>query len=745
MSPSPTDRRRFLLALLLAAGLLGCFPEAAAAHAELVSATPEPNASLEAAPESVELTFTEPIDPATASVELLDPSQRRLDGVGAVHVSRDGRAARVDLPSLEAGVYTVSYQVVSTVDGHATTGRFAFLVDPTGAAAPPAAPPAASSPSVDGITIGARWLALLCFLLALGSLVAWWRAGGPPVVGRPPWRLVGGSAAAGAMGLAAYLWWSARPIAAAMGDEASGFPLDVAAPFGWSSFAIAMRISVLAGIGAAALSLLWRRASDGWSVGMAAVLLAVALAGMSAAGHAASYGGPAFAAIDWAHLVSVAAWLGAIPALLLMARRPIEGTSSYRTAAGRLLRRHGGLALVAAPIVALTGIANSPLVLGSSRDLVSTGYGNLVLAKAGLLCVALGIGAVNHLALRGRGRAGTLALVGAELVLAAVAVGAAATMVTVQPASAQRPVLAAPPLNPAHFFGEVGPSRVHATVNPPAPGRQTIQVSITEQDGGLPAEDVQKVFAVLAPPPDTGFPAQRLELAAGEVPGLFTVTGTNTPVVGEWSLELIVRRAGELDESISFDLPVSTPATPEARPPPDTGIGVPAPVAALWSILPRGWAAWGPTVLALVGLLVLWRTTSIGRMPRSMARGALVAIVVVGGIGAASRTIVDAANRPPVAAEAPSVRTGDPGAGEVLYRANCASCHGRDGDGDGPAVTLPRPLPLRELVPSNSDADLSYRIAHGVAGTPMPPFAGQLTSEERADVVAYLRGRWGAP
>jgi mono/diheme cytochrome c family protein len=221
------------------------------------------------------------------------------------------------------------------------------------------------------------------------------------------------------------------------------------------------------------------------------------------------------------------------------------------------------------------------------------------------------------------------------------------------------------------------------------------------------------------------------------------VTGANTPVVGEWSLELIVRRAGQLDESVAFDLPVVRPPTPEPRPPPDTGIGIPAPVAALWSVLPHGWAAWAPSAIGLVGLLALWRSGRFGRRPRAVARGALVAIIVVGGIGAASRTIVDAANRPVGTVATPS--GGDAAAGESLYRANCVACHGQDGAGDGPTATLPRPRPLGELVPSTSDADLSYRIANGVAGTPMPPFAGQLTPEERADVVAYLRARWGEP
>ena len=155
----------------------------ASAHAELVQATPTPNATLGEAPTEVTIAFSEPIDPGAAFVDLLDRSQVRVDGLGAVTVEADDRLVRVALPPLEPGPYSVSYQVVSAVDGHATTGRYAFLVDPTGAAAQaPTTPPTASSPSVDALTVTARWIGLLGLLVAFGSLVGWWR-------GRPVARL----------------------------------------------------------------------------------------------------------------------------------------------------------------------------------------------------------------------------------------------------------------------------------------------------------------------------------------------------------------------------------------------------------------------------------------------------------------------------------------------------------------------------------------------------------------------------
>jgi copper transport protein len=740
---SPDRRRspaRLLSGIVLWLALGALAPAPASAHAELIQADPTPNATLPEAPTEVTIAFSEAVDPGTAFIDLLDHDQLRVEGVGPVELDADGRLARAALPPLEPGSYTVAYQVVSTVDGHATTGSFVFLVDPTGAAAPPVTPLTTTSPSVDALTIGARWVALAALLLALGSIVGWWRARDlPGGVGPPPWGLIGSAAAAGAIGTWAYLWLAARPIARAIPASSPVAFLDPAAPFGWTPFAVAMRIALVVAFAVAAIALVRRRRTR--PIGLAGVLLAIALAGMSAAAHAASYGGPVFATLDWIHLLAVASWLGPLPALFLLARR----SSAPRLSV--LLHRHGGVALVAAPVVLVTGIANSPLVLGGARDLVGTDYGNLLLAKAALLSVALGIGAVNHVAVRGRGRSATAVLLAVELVVAAVAVSAAATMVTIQPAAARQPILTAPPVNPAHLFGEVGPDRLHLTVNPPTPGTQAIQAWLTQLGTGLPTDDVRDVEIELTPPGDAGADALTVRLEeSGEIPGLFGASGAFVTESGDWTVGLQVLRDGAPAERISFELPVSLPAPAEPVPQPDTGIGVPAPLAAVWSILPPGMLAWLPALLALVALAASWRWRRSAI--RSSARAVLVGVVVVAGIGAASRTVVDAANAPVAGrleAPPPSARSGDLDLGEGIYLANCASCHGRDGDGAGPIVTTPSAGSIVDDVRTTSAADLSYRIAYGVAGTPMPAFAGTLTRDERWALVAYLRSRWAEP
>ena len=123
-------------------------------------------------------------------------------------------------------------------------------------------------------------------------------------------------------------------------------------------------------------------------------------------------------------------------------------------------------------------------------------------------------------------------------------------------------------------------------------------------------------------------------------------------------------------------------------------------------------------------------------------------LAAVSVLGAGSRTVIEAANRPEASDLAAYQGGDDPGsaeAGRLIYLANCASCHGADGAGDGPSATLPRPRALQESIAGMSDAEVSYRIANGLAGTPMPAFAASLTEQERRDLVSYLHQRWGSP
>ena len=84
--------------------------------------------------------------------------------------------------------------------------------------------------------------------------------------------------------------------------------------------------------------------------------------------------------------------------------------------------------------------------------------------------------------------------------------------------------------------------------------------------------------------------------------------------------------------------------------------------------------------------------------------------------------------------------------GGKLFAANCTSCHGADGQGDGPAAqSLPiRPADLTaEHLWAHSDGEMYWYISHGFeapqGGITMPGFVGSLSSEGRWDLIDYLR------
>ena len=132
----------------------------------------------------------------------------------------------------------------------------------------------------------------------------------------------------------------------------------------------------------------------------------------------------------------------------------------------------------------------------------------------------------------------------------------------------------------------------------------------------------------------------------------------------------------------------------------------------------------------------------------AISRVAVVALAVALGLAAGSRALVQAANQVPAAASAkPNPVDADERSlpiGESYYLANCAACHGIDGNGDGPtAQRLGWSLtPLDQDLPQLSDGALNYRIAVGTVGTGMPGFAGTLAERDRWDLVNYLRDRF---
>ncbi len=96
---------------------------------------------------------------------------------------------------------------------------------------------------------------------------------------------------------------------------------------------------------------------------------------------------------------------------------------------------------------------------------------------------------------------------------------------------------------------------------------------------------------------------------------------------------------------------------------------------------------------------------------------------------------------------------GDAEAGNVSFQANCSSCHGPEGAGDGPVAVALNPKP-RNFAEANfkydtdgdgtagTDADLTNIITQGAAvfgGDQMMAPLGHLSDDEIANIIAFVR------
>ncbi len=91
--------------------------------------------------------------------------------------------------------------------------------------------------------------------------------------------------------------------------------------------------------------------------------------------------------------------------------------------------------------------------------------------------------------------------------------------------------------------------------------------------------------------------------------------------------------------------------------------------------------------------------------------------------------------------EVAAVPGADLAAGQQIFATNCATCHGPEGMGDGPAATAltPRPTNLVEGPFKHGGTVEQWKevIVNGVAGTGMAPWSGTLSEAQINDVTAY--------
>ncbi|MDH5507003.1 MAG: c-type cytochrome [Anaerolineae bacterium] len=145
------------------------------------------------------------------------------------------------------------------------------------------------------------------------------------------------------------------------------------------------------------------------------------------------------------------------------------------------------------------------------------------------------------------------------------------------------------------------------------------------------------------------------------------------------------------------------------------------------------------TTLSL--LLAVFILAACGSQSDSAANGSPSSMMGNGGMMQFHMAAIPdpyAGMKSPVASDQESMARGG-----LIYEANCATCHGDGGMGDGPggAALDPSPAPIAHTSQMMSDAYLFWRVSEGGSnfGTAMISFKGTLTDQDRWDVINYIR------
>ncbi|MCX4884205.1 CopD family protein [Streptomyces sp. NBC_00847] len=375
-----------LLAAILAAlaALLLAAPPASA-HTELESSAPKNGTRLTHTPATVNLAFSEAVDPDDVHIKAAGKPLTVTRGA-------DDRAVHVLVPKTSGqDRLTLNWQVLDMEDGHTTSGVLSFRLTARASATDAAAPPVPHpSETVHTAWITARWAGYLALALYVGGLafvaLLWPQGAGD----RRTRRIL---TLSWAVGLAASLvtpgLQSAYGAMGTLGDvfrgatytPLSGTEVGVVAAcrvLMWVLAAIVLAAVLQGGNGTAR--------SPGWRVGALAVTVGL-LRTTSMTGHNSEGTHPGWGAVaDLVHLLGVSLWLGGLTLLLfgvLPRRRPEELSavvSGYSTLAG-----------VSVAAIVAAGTVLTWQVVGSFDALVDTGYGRLLLLKLAVLALVLAI------------------------------------------------------------------------------------------------------------------------------------------------------------------------------------------------------------------------------------------------------------------------------------------------------------------------------------------------------------------
>lgn len=715
--------RRLAGLVVVIAGAMLALSQASplSAHATLRDSDPAPNAFVQRAPGAIVLRFTEPIDPRSSSIQVLDGSGALVETPIA---TVEDVVMTTALPPLDPGIYNVLWENVSRIDGHAISGSYPFtvlnpdgslpdLTNAFGGLTTDSDPP----PLADGIVVRLLSLVGLAMVAAGALITLLWREAPTGLKKGLLWTLYAG---AGVLAVGTLL--NLQTIREAYsGVGIRGLVFETPSGGYWlTRFGLVL---FLAAVG----SFLTEAPKRSAAVVLAGV--GIYIWAFTATSHAAAAGsGSAWArGIDFIHGAAAITWIGAVVGIAVAARL---GRRDHDW--GSLMPRFGLMASSMVFLLLATGFLATFVQVDEVQKLWETRYGVILLVKLGLMVPLLLVALYNARIGKARLVAGApgeprrfLMFAFAEVALGMLVFGTAAALTQT---TNSRSVTLEPETRVFDMTSSFGDLSIRLNIDPNQTGLNTYKVGLSDP-AGAPV-DADRVRLTFRYQEDQSIGASSLTLTSGGT-GEYLGQGPFMTLEGRWRVEVEVRRPSVDDVVAFYDV---RPAGPPV---------VAGTSGGAWSRPTPGltWNQFGGLIFVLTGLgFALARTPlrSMGKEAGWAANGITMAGFSAGVLlffGVHAHTPADGIPSNPIFPDSNSIAQG-----RAIYEANCVTCHGRTGVPPPDLDLSPYPLDLTIHIPQHSDGEIYNFIANGVPGSAMVAWrqAG-LSEEEIWHIVNYLR------
>ena len=297
----------------------------------------------------------------------------------------------------------------------------------------------------------------------------------------------------------------------------------------------------------------FRPIPKGFQLTTAALLLCLpALVGH--AGATPGLTGNIHLASDMLHLLTAGAWLGSLPAfVLLLWQAHRNANPAWDSFVTRATRRFSLVAIISVSVLLGSGLINSWNLLGGPRDLVTTDYGRLIALKAGLFIAMLVIAAVNRVYLTPRlperGAMRSLQRNSlAEITLGLCVLGVVGVLGTLSPTAHRHAENRSPDVAFVHIHDAEAMAEV--TITPGRAGSVHAEIRVMREDFTVfPVKDVR----LRLEPPSPSHPTLERE-AVGLGDGLWQVSEITIPEPGIWMVKVTI--TPQPGETILLDAPI---------------------------------------------------------------------------------------------------------------------------------------------------------------------------------------------